>query len=272
VNIVFLTTIWSIFTAGLYALSSITIIRTALDSKSSAIKAGYLPAAIGAGSHALILSVSVFSNDQININLGLALSFVAWIVVVMYLIGLRRQPVATLGVILLPFAAFVVIVTEFLPGPAMTLDHVNPVALSHALIAIMAYGLLSLALCQAILIIIQERHFRNKTAGTFFHALPSMEQMNSILFGLIIAGFSLLTIALVSGSFFTQQVFGTPFKFTHHIVLSILGWFAFGTLLIARYVWGWRGQVAAIWTVSSFSILVLAYFGARFVVEIILNK
>ena len=271
-NIVVLTTIWSLFTATLYALSSLSLFRQAFDRQTVAPQTNILPAIIAAGSHGLLLFTSIFTNDAININLGLALSIVSWSVVVMFLMGLRKQPIATLGIIILPFATITVVLSTFFPGPDTILEHVNVIALSHTMIAIAAYALLTLAFCQAVLIIIQERHFQNKTAGPFFHTLPSMDLMESILFKIVIAGFTLLTITLISGSFFSQQIFGKPFTFTHHTVLSSLGWIAFGALLIARYIWGWRGRAAAIWSISSFILLMLAYFGSRFVFEIILNK
>jgi ABC-type uncharacterized transport system permease subunit len=54
-------------------------------------------------------------------------------------------------------------------------------------------------------------------------------------------------------------------------VLSIIAWVVFGTLLWGRYRFGWRGQIALVWTLSGFVVLMLAYFGSKVVIELILG-
>ena len=55
-------------------------------------------------------------------------------------------------------------------------------------------------------------------------------------------------------------------------VLSTLGWLVFGALLMGRFHYGWRGRTAIIWTLSGFVILILAYFGSKAVLELILQR
>jgi ABC-type uncharacterized transport system permease subunit len=54
-------------------------------------------------------------------------------------------------------------------------------------------------------------------------------------------------------------------------VLSIAAWSVFGILLWGRWRFGWRGRVAIRWTLSGFAALVLAYFGSKFVLEVLLH-
>jgi ABC-type uncharacterized transport system permease subunit len=58
----------------------------------------------------------------------------------------------------------------------------------------------------------------------------------------------------------------------HKTVLSVMAWLVFGGLLLGRRVWGWRGQKAIRWTLSGFLLLILAYFGSKFVLELLLNR
>jgi ABC-type uncharacterized transport system permease subunit len=72
--------------------------------------------------------------------------------------------------------------------------------------------------------------------------------------------------------FFSEQLFGRPLQFTHKTVFGILSWLIFGSLLVGRYFYGWRGKRAAYWTLGGSLALMLAYIGAKFVLEVILKR
>jgi ABC-type uncharacterized transport system permease subunit len=84
------------------------------------------------------------------------------------------------------------------------------------------------------------------------------------------AGFILLTASLLSGAFFLDDMFAQ--HLVHKTALSVLGWVVFGTLLLGRFRAGWRGKTAIIWTLSGFVVLMLAYFGSKAVLELILQR
>lgn len=92
------------------------------------------------------------------------------------------------------------------------------------------------------------------------------------MFQLIVAGFLLLTGTVVSGLFFSEQVFGRPLRLNHHTVLAIVAWLVYGVLLVGRWRLGWRGRTAVRWTVTGFVLLVLGYFGSKFVLEVVLGR
>ena len=91
----------------------------------------------------------------------------------------------------------------------------------------------------------------------------------ALLFEMIGAGFVLLTLALLSGFMFLEDMFAQ--HLVHKTVLSIAAWVVFGSLLWGRFKSGWRGQKALIWTLSGFVVLMLAYFGTKFVLELVLS-
>jgi len=92
------------------------------------------------------------------------------------------------------------------------------------------------------------------------------------LFRLISAAFVLLTLTLVSGVLFSEQLLGRPLTFDHKTVFAVLSWVMFGGLLTARKVSGWRGRAALRWVLASFVALLLAYVGSRFVLEVLLHR
>ena len=58
----------------------------------------------------------------------------------------------------------------------------------------------------------------------------------------------------------------------HKTVLSIVAWVVFGILLFGRWRWGWRGSRAVQLALAGMVILVLAFFGSKFVLEVILKR
>ena len=61
-------------------------------------------------------------------------------------------------------------------------------------------------------------------------------------------------------------------KFDHKTVFAVLSWLTFGGLLAGRWLYGWRGRTALRWTLTGFVLLILAYVGSRFVLEVILGR
>ena len=96
--------------------------------------------------------------------------------------------------------------------------------------------------------------------------------MESLLFKTLGVGFILLSATLGSGVLFSEQIFHHPFQLTHKTVFTLILWLVFAALLAGRRLLGWRGRTAVRWTLSGFSILLLAYAGSKFVLEVMLNR
>jgi ABC-type uncharacterized transport system permease subunit len=101
-------------------------------------------------------------------------------------------------------------------------------------------------------------------------ALPPLDALEKVMFRLIGTGFIFLTLALVTGFVFVTNLFEQ--HLIHKTVLSLVAWVIFGTLLVGRIRYGWRGRFAVLLTLSGFGFLVLAYFGSKFVLETLLGR
>jgi ABC-type uncharacterized transport system permease subunit len=221
--------------------------------------------------HAATLYAQLGLGAGLNLALTSAFSLIAWVVAALFLLGTIARPIENLGVLILPAAALTILIEWLWPGSQSLREASGPAAV-HIAVSVIAYGLLTLAAAQALLVFVQEQRLRHKHPGGFLHALPPAQTMETLMFQMIAVGFLLLTATLVSGVFFTEQVFGRPFKLTHHILLSALGWVVYGVLLLGRWRLGWRGRVAVRWTLVGFGLLVLGYFGSKFVLEVLLGR
>ena len=106
----------------------------------------------------------------------------------------------------------------------------------------------------------------------FLEDLPPLLVLERILFRFIGLGFALLTLTAFSGVLFSEEIFGQPLRFDHKNVFTLVAWAVFGILLLGRRLWGWRGRTALRLTFGGFALLLLAYVGSRFVMEVILER
>ena len=138
---------------------------------------------------------------------------------------------------------------------------------SHAWLALLAYATLSIAALLAIMLWLQERALRRREFRPWLRALPPLADLESLLFRVITVGFALLTLTLVTGVLFVDDLLAQ--KLVHKTVLSVLSWVVFGVLLVGRRRYGWRGMKAVHWTLAAMLLLLLAFFGSQFVIELV---
>lgn len=221
--------------------------------------------------HAALLYADLFQG-QLNLGITNAASLVAWAVALLFLLAVLAQPIESLGSVILPVAAATILVEWLWPSRHLTLPGATPIQAAHIVVSLIAYSLLSIAVVQSLVLGLQERALHRRQTGGVLRNLPPLETMELLLFRMITVGFVLLTLTLISGIFFSEQLFDRPLRFTHHIVLSIIAWAVFGTLLFGRSMYGWRGRTAVRWTLAGFILLVLGYFGSKFVLEVLLHR
>jgi ABC-type uncharacterized transport system permease subunit len=100
--------------------------------------------------------------------------------------------------------------------------------------------------------------------------LPALVVLESLLFKLITTGFLLLSVSLISGLLFINDIFAQ--HLLHKTVLSISAWLVFGLLLWGRWRYGWRGSLAVRMTLAGIVLLLLGYFGSKLVLEVFLGR
>jgi ABC-type uncharacterized transport system permease subunit len=206
----------------------------------------------------------------VNLHFFAALSLVSLVVAAMTLIVNLFRPVAGLGVVVFPLAALLLAIDTWLAPPTTPLPIEWQIKL-HVTFAILGYGVLTIAALLAILLAFQERALRNhRLDSSLIRALPPLTLTETLLFRLIGAGFVLLSLTLLTGILFVDNLFAQ--HLVHKTVLSIVAWLVFGVLLWGRWRYGWRGRRAVNMTLSGMAILLLAFFGSKFVLEVILHR
>jgi len=222
--------------------------------------------------HAALLYANVFAESAaINVGFTNAASLSAWIITVIFVATALVKPAYELGAVILPIAGITVLAAWMWPPDSP--DTVRSTWLTiHLLISLVAYGFLALAVVQSVVMALQDHRLRVHSEASVLRKLPPLETMEQLLFQFVGIGFVLLSLGLVSGFWFSAERLGEAFVLNHHTVLAIAAWLIFGSLLLGHLRFGWRGRTATRWTIGGFVTLALAYFGWKFVLEILLNR
>ena len=217
--------------------------------------------------HASVLHGTAFKSGALNFSFFNSLSVTAWFTVILLLLFSIGRPVLTLGLIVFPASALVLGCALLFAGPRDL--SVEPNLQWHVLISITAYALLTMAAVQSILVSLQDNRLRTHRPGGLLRALPSLKLMEKVLLQLLIVSFLLLSLALITGFIFLDDLFAQ--RLVHKTGLSILALLLLAILLIGHFRLGWRGQKAAKMTLGAYIALLLGYFGSKFVKELLLS-
>ncbi len=264
-------TLVSVLIALLYAGSAVLLARELkrADHPASGKWQTLAPALTGALAHAALLATVLFAAGGIALGFYSALSLASFAIVSLYLALAALRPVEMLGIGLLPIAA-VTVLAGLAGGDVGAGPRLSGEVQFHAVVSLLAYGVLSVSAMQAILVGVQAHLLRTHQPGGFARALPPLSRMEELLFQMLGVGFVLLSVALASGFAYLENMFDQ--HLVHKTILSLVAWVVFAGLLAGRYAWGWRGQRAVRWTLSGLGFLLLAYFGSKFVLELVLQR
>lgn len=219
--------------------------------------------------HAAALHRAIHLPGGLNLGLVNMYSVMAWQIGLLTFASSLRPGTANLGIGLYPLVAVAAAILPLAEQTTTVLQQMSWQLEAHILLSVLAYGLLALAAFQSILLAIQDHRLRQHRPGGILRALPPLASMEALLFQTLGLGFALLSLALFSGLLFIQDMFAQ--HLAHKTVLSIVAWLVFGVLLWGRWRFGWRGRTAIRWTLGGFGLLVLAYFGSKFVLELIMG-
>ena len=230
----------------------------------------HLTSGIAVISHVLLLYLTMPTAQGIDIGFFNAMSFTAALMALLLVLASLSQPVACLGLLVYPFAVASIILRIINQHPHFLSPTLAPGLQAHILFSLLAYSLLSIAVAQAILLYIQDKYLHNKHPAGFLRSLPSLETMEILLFKMISIGLLALSVSLISGFVYLENMFAQ--HLVHKTILSLFAWFVFAGLIWGHKTLGWRGKIAIRWTMTGFVLLMLAYFGSKFVIELILKQ
>jgi len=243
------------------------------ESASGAVRAALVVAWVA---HAIAIAVDVSGVGSplpgARFGFAPALSATLWLVLAVHAVESRFVPLPGVRRTLALLGAAVVLLAWWFPGE-MWAHTGSPWEPLHWVLGIASYGLFGAAVLHAALLNSAERRMRlMRTPGALAVEGPAASglpllRLEKLTFRFVWAGFAMLSATLVLGWWFAN-----PLRWDHKTVFSILGWVVFAGLLAGRHVFGWRGRRATGWLYAGAALLLLAYVGSRFVLEVLLQR
>ncbi len=218
----------------------------------------------GIGVHGLSLK-----DGQLAFSLFSISSLIFWVVNAIVLFSSLKKELHNLFLLLFPLSAVSVLGSILGNNPDWQ-HRLEYTIAAHVIPSILAYSLLTIASLQALLLAYQNRALKNKSLLANSKLLPPLQTMESLLFEFLWVGELLLTLAIVSGFYFQEDIFAQ--HLVHKTVFTLSAWLIYAILLWGRFQLGWRGTKAIRLALAGFVCLMLAYFGSKLVLEIILNR
>lgn len=219
--------------------------------------------------HAAVAATLLATPTGMNLGVFAVLSGSAAVVAGLALLGSFVRPLDYLLMLLFPLCAASL-------GASLLIDtgyeprSLSAGLLSHIATSVLAWAVLCIAAAQALLLAYQDRRLRHSRSLAVLRALPPLTEMEDLLFQFVWLGMALLSVSIVTGLLFLDDMFAQ--HVVHHTVLSLTSWGVFAVLLWGRHALGWRGRTAIRWTLAGFVLLALAWIGSKVVIEIILQN
>ncbi len=226
--------------------------------------------AVGVALHGvlLVLDISGLGREGGGARLGFGpvLSLTVWLVLLVHLLESRLIPLPGVRRVLALMGAAAVLLAALFPGEG-SLHVGSPWAPLHWVLGVGSYGLFGAAVLHATMLDAAETRMRQHAGGPPHAFGIPLLQLERLTFRFVEAGFVVLSAALLLGVATTAQ-----WRWTHKAVFSLLAWAVFAALLLGRKLQGWRGRRATRWLYAGAALLLLAYAGSRFVMEILLDR
>lgn len=217
----------------------------------------------GISAFTVIRSTEGYSFGLVEISTLMAAS-ISLLVVVSSL----RKPLENLFLGLFPLAILAILAS------LMVRSNYQPMALSaglasHVILSILAYSLITIAALQSAFLAYQNHQLKHGHAGGLLSKFPPLQDMESFLFELLWVGQLLLSLGIVAGLFFVTDIWERP-GVIHKTFFSMLSWVVFAVLLWGRHQLGWRGSTAIRGTLIGFALLIIGFYGSKFVIQYLL--
>jgi len=198
------------------------------------------------------------------LSLKAALSFFSWTIIGVYLVFHPKFKLMVLGSFIVPFAAFLMIISSSIPQIAVT---VRPGFKSlwltlHVGTIFIGNGIFVMTFMAAVMYLILEYHIKKKRIGPIFNRLPSLQTLDLINHYTLMYGFPFLTIGMITGSIYAQLALGHYWQWDPKEVWSLITWLLYAVLLHERLAVGWRGRRSALMSIVCFGFLIFTFVGA----------
>ena len=203
------------------------------------------------------------------VNFSQAIAFIAWALAFVYLVLLVRLQNESFGLIVSPILlllTLVAMVKKWGGTEGVTLNPVfhNPYFALHIFTAFFAYASFALSFAAGVLYLIQYRELKAKHPGEFYRKLPSLEELERLIYQPLLWGVPLLLTALLIGFVWSKAAYGEFWILDPKTVATGISLALYFVVLYLHYVSSLRGKQVALLSLLAFAFVVASFVGTRF--------
>jgi len=240
-------------------------VQTSTEFKWSVIVGLILAAAL----HGYSVYRNIDTPDGQNLSLFNIFAMTTWVASLMVVYNLIRHRAYSLLLVSLPVTIISLVELILFKGSDPVRLSGKWADLAHIFAGIFSMSVILLAALQAALVLYLDHGLKHRPAKLHDWVGP-LDAMERFLF-------QLLTVSFIATTVTFLLVFNLPAEAKaaqplHKVILTLLAWIILAALMFGRYVRGWRGVYAARWTLVGAGLLLLGYFGSKWVIEYILNS
>ncbi len=193
-----------------------------------------------------------------------ALSFLAWLIVGLFIFLDRRLSIPVLGAVVTPMAAGLMLLgaafSYQIQGPVAPILHSWWLPI-HVIFALAGNAVFALMAVGGILYIFQEWLIKGKRIGRLHRLLPSLETLDKMNRHGLPLGFCLLTVGILSGALWANSAWGQYWSWDPKETWTLITWFTYAAMVHQRIVLGWRGKKAAWLAILGFILVMFTFIG-----------
>lgn len=200
-----------------------------------------------------------------------SLVFLAWAVVLIYLVVERRTRSRSLGAFVMPVAFFSMAYASFSPDVNSRIQPLIPALqsnwlVSHVVTCFLGYACFTAAFGLSVMYLLKEKR-EGKEGGegrrTFVAIFPSVGILDELIYQSVMLGVILLGLGIITGSVWAHNAWGAYWSWDPKETWSLITWLTYAVMLHVRLVRGWRGVRMAIMAIIGFACVLFTYLGVN---------
>ncbi len=194
-----------------------------------------------------------------------AISFFAWCIVFIFFFLKYKYKIGILASFILPLVFILMLSSSVFPREIypLTPKLQSHWLVMHVVLAFIGNAAFAVACGIGFMYLLQEYYIKSKHIGGLFQRLPNLQVLDEINYKLIIIGFPLFTLAIMTGALWAQSAWGRFWGWDPKETWSLITWLVYAFILHSRLIAGWQGKRAAVLSIVGFLSVLITFFGVN---------
>lgn len=199
-----------------------------------------------------------------------SLIFFAWAIVLLYVLIEWRTKNRSIGTFASLLAVLIMAYASF-SGVDSRIQPLVPVLksnwlITHVITCFIGYAAFGIAFCLSLMYLLKTLD-SSKMKSIFLKAIPDSDILEELNYQMIIIGFILLTLGIITGAVWAHSAWGRYWGWDPKETWSLITWLVYAAVLHSRMMRGWRGKKMAILSIIGFSCVIFTYLGVNFILS-----